>query len=346
MNEKYQINLPERFKSHYECLGIPFNSDETKIENAYNKFTFQFDNQFMIYQNQLANINQNLENDKYCEKYEEYKKFLEKQWRIRESYRELIAEITARKKEYDENRKKQKKALKQLTKEMEDKEQARKELEKYKGPVWVVLEKLKNAPSIAKQTYISTDILSEIKENILTVLEQPYQEIYCNFLERFQQLWDELYQGICIMEIETLKRQSYSSSAAFSVGIDELTNKVSQIFPDEYDNYQDLFQYDKILTELIPESPKYYFLESHFDIITKNLLLEYKKSNFNDRIYSFMANARSKKFEEKYLNQFDLEVQQGIRKSVIVDNNEMQEYIFQNIKPYNILIQEESNLKK
>lgn len=292
MTKDHNNILSEKYKTYCDELGIPFYFDEEQIRKACDYFELQYN---------LGKIDIH----KICKIYDCYEECI-KGIRIQQAKEKIQNGRLAKEK------------------------QAREQLERCKGPLWVGIENLKNNP-----TSVPTEsILSTVKSSILPVLDQSYHENYLNFLEWFQQLWNELYDEYCFWEKNELSRGIFCEKTAFSVGIDELTNKVSRCCSC-YGNYQPLFQYEKVLTNLIPDNSRYYFLEAHLDIVTKNLLIDYEKNNFADRIYTFLTSSRIIKLKEQYYQErFKLEEKQGITGTVYIKNGEIYDYIENHLKPY------------
>lgn len=303
MKKNLPFRLPEYLRKYYDMLEIPFNSSEEEIEEAYQKFCLQFENDVIG---------------------------IDKFFKIEIYYDRLIEDIHARKQIYEEEKALRKRKLQVLTERMEKQQKKIKELENYKGPLWVMIENLKTHP----QKGTTTEVLAYTRDNILKYLTPQNQEIYCNFLNRFRQLWDELYEKFCDWEQDSLEDNSIDQNNALSVGIDELTDKVFQECAC-YGDYTDLFQYEKVLTDLIPDNPNYYFLDAHLDIVTKNLSIEYKKSDFIVRIYTFSVNSRLQKLKEQYHKErFKLEHSQGITGVVYIDAEEIKDYIQTHLESY------------
>lgn len=209
-----------------------------------------------------------------------------------------------------------------------------KEEEKRKGPLWVLLENI-DVEEIKK---LNVDIFSYMEEKVLGVIDSEHALMYKKFLVRLKELWDEVYQGICKFEYDLLLADDLTSSCSFSVGMDELTNPR---FPKG--KYKDLFDMAKELSLLIPDSETYYFIDRHFALLAEFVGLEYSSTIFGDcPIYSFSPNTRLKKYRDEYLSQFGEEVRSGIRKSPLVDNDELIGYVKKALKPYNSLVKQTS----
>ena len=288
--------LPVWLEKNYALLGIPFGSDEKEIQKAYDEIELQWKNHQYDFHN-------------FCE--------------VTVYYKELIKKIKEVKEILVEEENCQKLQVKFLREVTEYKPKKRRELEISKGPLWVTMEGLKNT-SLEGTTEM---ILGYVKDNILLVLEPKYHDIYLQFLGRFQQLWGQLYEEICLEELEALNYDNFDEPSIFSVGIDELIKNSFSSYP-LFDNYQDLFDIEEKLTNLIPDNSMFYFLESHLDIVTKNLSIEYEKSDFVVRIYSFIISSRIEKFKRQYYHErFEMESLQGITGVVYIDNNDLREYI-------------------
>lgn len=205
-----------------------------------------------------------------------------------------------------------------------------KEEEKRKGPLWVLLENI-DVEEIKK---LNVDIFSYMEEKVLDVIDSKHALMYKKFLERLKDLWDEVYQGICKFEYDLLLVDDLTSSCSFSAGMDELTNPR---FPKG--KYKDLFDMAKELSSLIPDSEDYYFIDRHLALLSEFVGLEYSSTSFGEcPIYSFSPNTRLKKYRDEYLEQFGEEVKSGIRKSPLVDNDELVSYVKKALNPYNSLV--------
>lgn len=288
--------LPVWLEKNYALLGIPFGSDEKEIQKAYDEIELHWKNHQYDFHN-------------FCE--------------VTVCYKELLKKIKEVKEILVEEENLQKLQLNFLREIEEYKQKKRRELELFKGPLWVTMEGLKNT-SLEGTTEM---ILGYVKDNILLVLEPKYHDIYLQFLGRFQQLWGQLYEEICLEELEALNYDNFDEPSVFSVGIDELIKNSFSSYP-LFDNYQDLFDIEEKLTNLIPDNSMFYFLESHLDIVTKNLSIQYEKSDFIVRIYSFIISSRIEKLKRQYYHEkFERESLQGITGVVYIDNNDLREYI-------------------
>lgn len=210
----------------------------------------------------------------------------------------------------------------------------------YKGPLWTMLRDI-DIDEVSKN---NGDIFAYIEENVLSVLPKQYKSTYKKFLRQFKKMWKSIYERICNFEYHLLVNGDLTSSAAFSVGKDELTiRRISE----ELGKYEDMFAYSKEISETIPGCEDDYLIQKHFELVGRFVGFDFEITTSGRwPIYTFLPNTRLKKFREEYLHKFDVERQRGERKSALVDEDDLLGYVTKSLKPFNKNIKKDSHNKK
>lgn len=253
---------------------------------------------------------------------------------LERAYLELKEYFDELEKEKFEYKSMRKRILLNETKRMNEELKRVQEYYNYKGKVWVFFEKFRD-----EDINLSfDDYIEYIKINVLDGLDEEYKELYNEFLSLFLKLWNIFYEHILKCEQNLLKRERFDESIAFSVGEDELTDAyyLKNRYFHAYGKFSRLLQLSNILSSLVPEEESNYFLEVHLSLMSKFFMLGYGVSRYDKTpIYSFIVNTRLKEFKNKYYEMFDDEVRNGIRKSPIVDNNELLSYVKDSVDKFN-----------
>lgn len=284
----------------YEILNIPIGCDELTVNEAYQKKSYQFLN------NQISL----------------------KEWqKCRDAYSDICQEFELRKEMIEKEQEKTNVIEEETYKKMFDilKKEA------IKGPLWKTMEDLIKADINISES--KEDFFEYVAKTVLGKMDSQYHDIYYEFYEMFIQLWNQLYDKICLCEYEAFKKGDIRKSYCFTFGVDELTNEC--FYPGEY---KKLFDYSKWLSNLIPDTPDNYFFDAHLTIFSRYFLLEYElEYGINCPIYSFSVTNRLQKIQRQYIENNNIETFMGktIIQKMIAYNKEMKDYILNELSPYN-----------
>lgn len=253
---------------------------------------------------------------------------------IESAYKEILDYYEGIEVQKKEERDARKKILLYETKKMNEEIRKQRELEEYKGSIWVFFENLRNM----EIDFGFDDYIEYIKQSVLDNLDDSYREMYNEFLELFLKLWSKVYERIMIVEKNIIKKDRINDDFRLEFGEDELTDayfkKNRAYFP--YGKFSRLLELSHILSSLVPLEKENYFLDVHLSSMAKFFSLGYGVSYFsNTPIYSFVVNTRAIQFKQEYYEIFDSEVRSGVRKSPFVDNLELLSFVGKKIDDFN-----------
>lgn len=296
-----------RLKSLYNLLGADEGASRKKIDRLYKQTHAKF----------------------LCEKMDVNEFIL-----IERAYQEILDYLSGVEERKNDERDNQKKMLLYYTEKAERELKEREKLEAYKGKVYLFLEDLKS-----EEIEMTIDqYIDYIKTGVLANLDDEAKKLYNEFLCLFLKLWSSLYQHILKVEMNILKRDDFSGRTAVSFGEDELTNEYynRNRYCQPYGKFSNLLELSNKLSKLIPDEEDNYFLDIHLALMAKYFMFGYGVSKYNNiPIYSFIVNTRLEDFKREYFEMFDEERRRGIRKSPIVDNKELLEFIDKRLHEFN-----------
>lgn len=181
--------------------------------------------------------------------------------------------------------------------------------------------------------YLDTEnIYHYLVQELAKDLNSQDKENYLEFLDAFFKVWNLFYDTICHQEYHNYKHNRFDDKGYdFSIGFDEFITEYGLA---DYQNFITINRIVRILRNKYSLEETQIIIRNHLRLFATNekITFSYEEYQKND-IYHFKG--RINLYYQNFIKQFDEERRNGLRRSYILDTDEIKSYLQNHFREFN-----------